>query len=124
MKAESGTESAQVKSLPHEFEGLDPQAQKIARRCLTILATLGSASLIGVASSAYIINHYPLLLIFLSPIGRHLLLVAPTVNPLNETMSCPETEAIASPNGLGEVPTSGASTRATSVPAPETGSIS
>ncbi len=35
----------------------------------------------GVASSLYLVNHYPLLLIALSPLGRHLVLVAPIVDP-------------------------------------------
>ncbi len=33
------------------------------------------------ASSLYLVNNYPLLLIALSPLGRHLILVAPIVNP-------------------------------------------
>ena len=32
-------------------------------------------------SSLYLVNNYPLLLIALSPLGRHLILVAPIVNP-------------------------------------------
>ena len=36
----------------------------------------------GLGSSAYLVNHYPLLLIGLSPIGRHLILVVPRVDPV------------------------------------------
>lgn len=36
----------------------------------------------GSASSLYLVNHYPLLLIALSPLGRHLVLVAPIVDPV------------------------------------------
>ena len=38
--------------------------------------------MLGTASSLYLVNHAPLLLIALSPLGRHLVLVAPTVDPL------------------------------------------
>ncbi len=34
------------------------------------------------AFSPYLVNHFPLLLIALSPLGRHLVLVAPIVDPL------------------------------------------
>ncbi len=49
--------------------------------CLTVLGVLGTGSLIGVAFSLYLVNHWPLLLLALSPLGRHMWLVAPTVNP-------------------------------------------
>jgi hypothetical protein len=51
------------------------------RLCLGLLAVLGSGSLIGVASFAFLVVEYPLLLIALSPLGRHLILVAPVVDP-------------------------------------------
>ncbi len=51
-------------------------------RCVSVMGVLGVASLIGVGSSLYLLNHHPLVLIALSPLGRHLLLVAPTVDPL------------------------------------------
>ena len=38
--------------------------------------------MVGAASSLYLVDHYPLLLIALSPLGRHMLLVAPIVNPV------------------------------------------
>ena len=43
---------------------------------------LGSGSLLGVAFSPYLVSHFPLLLIALSPLGRHLVLVAPIVDPV------------------------------------------
>lgn len=46
------------------------------------LAVLGAGSLLGVASSLYLVNHAPLLLVALSPIGRHLLLAAPVTDPV------------------------------------------
>ena len=71
-----------TEELPPEIaEGLSPEQRRMARQSLTALAVLGSGSLIGVGSSLYLANHYPLLLIALSPIGRHLILIAPTVNP-------------------------------------------
>lgn len=51
------------------------------RLSLWALAALGSASMLGVAFSLYLVNHFPLLLIALSPLGRHLVLVAPAVAP-------------------------------------------
>ncbi len=52
------------------------------RRSLSLLGILSLGSLAGAASSLYLVNHYPLLLIALSPLGRHLLLVAPIVDPV------------------------------------------
>jgi len=56
--------------------------RKLARRCLSLLGVLSSCTLLGVAASLYLAVHYPLLLIGMSPLGRHLILVAPTVHPL------------------------------------------
>lgn len=53
----------------------------IVRRCLSVLSVLATASLVGVAASLYLVNHYPLLLVGMSPIGRHLILAAPNVEP-------------------------------------------
>ncbi len=55
--------------------------RRVVRVCLGILAVLGTGSLVGVAFSLYLVNHYPLVLIALSPLGRHLVLVAPVVAP-------------------------------------------
>jgi hypothetical protein len=62
--------------------GLDPDAIQLVRRCLSMLGVLSAGSMIGVTFSLYLVNHYPLLLIALSPVGRHLVLVAPTVDPI------------------------------------------
>ncbi|MEE9607465.1 MAG: hypothetical protein V3U03_06960 [Myxococcota bacterium] len=61
--------------------GLGERDRKNARRALSVLAVLGTGGLIGFLSSLYLVNHHPLLLIALSPIGRHLILVAPIVDP-------------------------------------------
>jgi membrane protein DedA with SNARE-associated domain len=62
-------------------ERLGPAQRRVVRRCLSALGVLGAASMVGVAFSLYLVNHYPLLLIALSPLGRHLVLVAPIVDP-------------------------------------------
>ena len=61
---------------------LDSERRWIVRLCVSTLATLSTISLVGVAFSLYLVNHHPLLLVAMSPIGRHLLLVAPTVDPV------------------------------------------
>jgi membrane protein DedA with SNARE-associated domain len=66
---------------PPEVE-LSPGDRRLAGRCLSLLGFLSGGSLVGVASSLYLVNNYPLLLIALSPIGRHLILVAPIVDPI------------------------------------------
>ena len=52
------------------------------RRCLALLAALSAGALTGTAASLYLVGHSPLLLIALSPMWRHMILVAPTVHPL------------------------------------------
>jgi hypothetical protein len=47
-----------------------------------VLGVLSFGSMVGAAFSLYLVNHFPLLLIALSPLGRHMLLVAPIVNPV------------------------------------------
>jgi hypothetical protein len=61
---------------------LSSEQRQIARISLSVLGVLSSGSLLGVAFSLYLVNHYPLLLLALSPLGRHLWLVAPTVDPV------------------------------------------
>ncbi len=61
--------------------GLDDSQRRVVRLCLIGLAVLGIGSMIGAMSVLYLANHFPLLLIALSPIGRHLILVVPTVHP-------------------------------------------
>jgi membrane protein DedA with SNARE-associated domain len=61
---------------------LGPEERRTVRRCATALGVLGSGSLIGWAFWMYLVGHHPLLLIALSPLGRHLILVAPIVDPV------------------------------------------
>ena len=67
---------------PDEIATLTSEERRIASLSLTALGVLGAGSLIGVASSLYLVNHYPLLLVALSPLGRHVILVAPIVDPV------------------------------------------
>ena len=60
---------------------LDPDRRRTVRVCVTTLAILSTLSLTGVTFWFWLVNHQPLLLVAMSPIGRHLLLVAPTVDP-------------------------------------------
>jgi membrane protein DedA with SNARE-associated domain len=59
-----------------------PQEQALVRHGLTALGVLSICGLTGSAFSLYLVNHFPLLLVALSPIGRHLVLVAPIVDPV------------------------------------------
>lgn len=61
---------------------LSAENRRIVRICLAVLALLSTGSLIGVASSLYLVEHAPLLLIGLSPLGRHFVLAAPSVDPV------------------------------------------
>jgi len=61
---------------------LTDEQRQSARLWLSVLGLLGTGSLIGVASSLYLVNNFPLLLIGLSPLGRHLVLVAAIVDPV------------------------------------------
>jgi membrane protein DedA with SNARE-associated domain len=63
-------------------ELLSPEDRKLVRRCLILLAVLSAGSMLGSASSLYLVNELPLLLIVLSPIGRNLILAVPNVNPV------------------------------------------
>ena len=68
--------------LPPELSGqMTAESRRVARRALSLMGILGTSSLVGVAFSLYLVNHYPLLLVAMSPIGRHLILVAPNVDP-------------------------------------------
>lgn len=66
----------------HAGPTLGPEQSRSARRVLLLLGALAGCAMVGSASSLYLVNHHPLLLIALSPIGRHLVLVAPTVDPV------------------------------------------
>jgi len=46
------------------------------------MAVMVAASLVGMASSFYLVSVAPLLLVALSPLGRHVYLAAPVVDPL------------------------------------------
>jgi membrane protein DedA with SNARE-associated domain len=67
---------------PHSGFPLDGKRQQRLRLSLWGIGILGTGSLIGVAFSLYLVNHAPLLLIALSPLGRHMVLVAPAVHPV------------------------------------------
>jgi hypothetical protein len=71
--------AALAEGVPHL---LTPESRRQVKVSLWVLGTLGTGSMAGVASSLYLVNHHPLLLIALSPIGRHLVLVAPIVDPV------------------------------------------
>jgi membrane protein DedA with SNARE-associated domain len=78
---ESPPSTAATAASPSLARPLTGAEQQRVRLCLGALALLGSGSLIGVASFAFLVVDYPLLLIALSPLGRHLILVAPVVDP-------------------------------------------
>ena len=59
---------------------LSAEDRRIVRISLTMLGVLGTGSLVGVAVSLYLVEGAPLLLIGLSPRGRHFVLVAPQVD--------------------------------------------
>jgi membrane protein DedA with SNARE-associated domain len=61
---------------------LSSEERRVARLSLAALGVLSAGSMLGVAFSFYLVNHQPLLLVGLSPLGRHLWLVAPTVDPV------------------------------------------
>ncbi len=78
-----GARSADAASVDAAIRArLTPEQRQVVARCLWVLGLLSTGSMIGLAFSLYLVNAYPLLLIGLSPIGRHLMLVAPTVDPL------------------------------------------
>jgi membrane protein DedA with SNARE-associated domain len=52
------------------------------RLSLTALAILSAGSALGVAFFLYLVNHFPLLLIALSPLGRHVVLITPLADPV------------------------------------------
>jgi membrane protein DedA with SNARE-associated domain len=76
-------EQAQAREIvPLHIEPSDAAGSTTVRRCLLVLGVLSAGNIIGVASSLYLAVHHPLLLVVISPLGRHLLLVAPTVDPV------------------------------------------
>ncbi len=82
MRESISTPPEAPESAPSQFpSNLTSEERKVARLCLLVLGVLGTGSMLGVAFSLYLVNHYPLLLIAISPLGRHLVLVAPIVDP-------------------------------------------
>ena len=79
--ARNATARSDARSEPLDGR-LDPASLKLALRCLSVLGVLGAGSLAGVASSLYLVNHFPLLLVLLSPLGRHIVLAVPLVDPV------------------------------------------
>ena len=63
-------------------EPMSREQMVLARRCLWVLGILSAGSALGVASSLYLVNHAPLLLVGISPLGRHVVLAAPVTHPL------------------------------------------
>lgn len=86
MTSRHGTGPQKAASVPAVVHGSEPMdwagRRRIANRCMWVLAILGAGSLVGVAASLYLTAHHPVLLIALSPLGRHLMLVAPRVDPV------------------------------------------
>ncbi len=78
----STSEVPPVGTPPQAGSGLSAEDRRLTRRCLSVLGVLSTGTLIGVVFSLYLVGHYPLLLIAISPIWRHLIVVAPTVHPV------------------------------------------
>jgi membrane protein DedA with SNARE-associated domain len=82
VKTESNSATLAASPLPDDASTrLQPEQRRVVRRCLQALGVLGAGSMVGVAFSLYLVNHYPLVLVALSPLGRHLVLVAPIADP-------------------------------------------
>ncbi len=73
-----------LEGVPVGFDpGLSREDRAIVRGALTLLGVLSVGSMLGVAFFAYLVEHNPLLLIGMSPLGRHQMLVAPIVDPFS-----------------------------------------
>lgn len=59
----------------------DEARRRTVRRCLLLMGILSAGTFAGAAASLYLVNHHPLLLVALSPLGRHLVLAAHQVDP-------------------------------------------
>lgn len=59
---------------------LSAHDRRVVRGCLIALGVLSVGTWIGVGTSPYLVNNYPLLLVGISPISRHMILVAPIVS--------------------------------------------
>jgi membrane protein DedA with SNARE-associated domain len=78
LDSEQGDPPGEI-AAPPPAVALTAQDRRIVRVCLMVLATLTVGTWIGVASSPYLVNNHPLLLIGISPLSRHMILVAPLV---------------------------------------------
>jgi hypothetical protein len=76
-------EEATSRELGYESAtALSAEQRQTTRLCLSALGVFGIGSMIGVAFSLYLVNHFPLLLVALSPLGRHIVLAVPLANPV------------------------------------------
>jgi membrane protein DedA with SNARE-associated domain len=72
-----------VKPQPSETQPPPTAAQwRLARACLYVLGTLWAVSTAGRAFSLYLVNHNPLVLVAMSPMGSHVLLAAALTDPV------------------------------------------
>jgi membrane protein DedA with SNARE-associated domain len=62
--------------------GPSPEQWRLARRCLYVLGAFWALSTTGRAFSLYLVNHYPLVLVAMSPMGSHILLAAALAHPV------------------------------------------
>jgi membrane protein DedA with SNARE-associated domain len=75
--------AAPLNPQPNETPPLPGTVQwRLARRCLLLLGALWAISTIGRAFSLYLINHHPLVLVAMSPMGSHVLLATAVTNPI------------------------------------------
>jgi membrane protein DedA with SNARE-associated domain len=60
---------------------LSPAKRRVVRTCVGLMAALVAVSTVGTAASFYLMGVAPLLLVAMSPVGRHVFLAAPVVDP-------------------------------------------
>lgn len=71
-----------VELAPEHAARLGAEDRRVVQICLGVLGVLSVGSMAGTAFSLYLVKEAPLLLIGLSPLGRHFVLVAPSVDLL------------------------------------------
>jgi membrane protein DedA with SNARE-associated domain len=76
----SNSDEAAAPAIAHR--PLNAEEQRIVRGCLFALGVLSVGTWIGVASAPYLAVNYPLALVAISPLSRHVVLVAPIVDPV------------------------------------------
>jgi hypothetical protein len=81
LSAEPNATTSTSEDITPPAHRLTPEQMTVTRRCLALLGVLSTGSMIGVSFSLYLVGHYPLLLVALSPLGRHVVLAAPVTNP-------------------------------------------